>query len=652
MTTFRRFFAYIGVCVVAFTASAATSLQVALPDQSTTGVAFSFSVTAMNGNAIDTAYIGTVHFTSSDPGATLPADYTFTLADAGTHTFSATMANAGTLDNTSNRSITATDTVTPSITGMDVTTVKWAPDIVRRVVISVPDTVDRTVPFQGTVIARNADGQPVAGYTGTVHFSASIGVVLPPDYTFTGADAGTHTFTFTANRGGQQVIAATDVAQPTIGSSDSFNVNCPELTATASNNGPVCADGHPILIGSSNQADVTYYWTGPHGWFSFEQNPTAPQPGMYFLEVENGLGCRTFATTTVGTIDPPDVVITGSTTHACGGAIVTATIQNPADFADIVWGASGGTIVGGQGTTTVQVETSNAGNLVTTSITVQARHVPTGCTTHQAQQVAVDVDQMPIAELTAPTSACPGASLTASVPAQSNVSHQWSVTNATITVETSNTISFTPNGNGDVTITATVYNQFATCSATDTAVVSIGGPSATIDTDLAVCPGEAALIPVTLSGSAPFNLTWSDGFTQNGINSTTTSRTVSPAESTIYTVTAVSDALCSGSGAGAATITVQSAPEITQNPANTVVSRGETATLTVEATGSNLRYDWYEGQRGDRTKLVASEAFPQFTTPPMLQTRRYWVDVVSACGSNESSAATVAVSGRRRAARH
>lgn len=651
MTAFRRFVTCAAVCLFASTLSAATSLQVALPEQSTTGVPFSFTVTAMNGNSVDPAYTGTVHFTSSDPAASLPADYTFTLADAGTHTFSATMNTAGDLENTSNRSITATDTVTPSITGTDVTTVKWAPNVVRRIVIDVPEEVDRTVPFQGTVTARNADQQPVPGYTGTVHFTATNGVVVPADYTFTPADAGVHTFTFTANRGGQAVISVTDVAQPQLGSSDSFAVSCPELTASASNNGPVCGNSPAILIGSSNQSGVTYSWSGPHTWFSNEQNPTAPGPGTYFLTVSNALGCSAFATTTVETTTPPKIVITGSDTNACGGEIVTATIQNPADFADIVWHASGGTIVGGQGTTTVQVETSNAGNLVTTSITVSARHVPSGCTSTQQQQVAVDVDQTPVAEITAPTSACPNASLTASVPAQNNVSYAWSVVNGTITNEASNTIQFTPNGNGDVTVTATVHNQFATCSATDTAVVTIGGPSATLAGDIAVCAGEQAVIPVTLSGTAPFNITWSDGFTQNGINANTTSRTVSATPMT-YTITAVSDALCTGSGHGSTTVTQQNAPAITTQPANTVVSRGNTATLTVQAAGDVVRYDWYEGQSGDRTKLVSSESWPQFTTPPVQQTTRYWVEVVNACGSAESSAATVAVSGRRRAARH
>ena len=58
-----------------------------------------------------TGYTGTVHFTSSDAQATLPADYTFTAGDTGVHTFTATLKTAGT------QSLTATDTVDSSITG-------------------------------------------------------------------------------------------------------------------------------------------------------------------------------------------------------------------------------------------------------------------------------------------------------------------------------------------------------------------------------------------------------------------------------------------------------------------------------------------------------------------------------------------------------
>jgi hypothetical protein len=62
------------------------------------------------GNRVS-SYTGTVHFTSSDAKAVLPADYTFKAADNGTHVFIVTLWSDGT------QSVTATDTATPSITG-------------------------------------------------------------------------------------------------------------------------------------------------------------------------------------------------------------------------------------------------------------------------------------------------------------------------------------------------------------------------------------------------------------------------------------------------------------------------------------------------------------------------------------------------------
>jgi len=88
-------------------------LQVAgFPSPGTAGVAGAFTVTARdNAGKTMTGYTGTVHFTSSDPQAVLPADYTFTSTDQGVHTFSATLKTAGT------QSIAVTDKNTPTFTG-------------------------------------------------------------------------------------------------------------------------------------------------------------------------------------------------------------------------------------------------------------------------------------------------------------------------------------------------------------------------------------------------------------------------------------------------------------------------------------------------------------------------------------------------------
>src|SRR5216684_2213942 len=88
---------------------AATHFSVSAPASATAGTAFNFTVTALDQfNNTATGYAGTVHFTSSDGAATLPANSTLT---NGVGTFSATLKTAGA------QTITATDTVTASITG-------------------------------------------------------------------------------------------------------------------------------------------------------------------------------------------------------------------------------------------------------------------------------------------------------------------------------------------------------------------------------------------------------------------------------------------------------------------------------------------------------------------------------------------------------
>jgi len=79
------------------------------PGSTGVATAFNFTVTAVDLNNNTTpAYIGTLHFTSSDGAAILPADATLT---NGAGTFSAT------LNTTGNQTITTTDTVSASVTG-------------------------------------------------------------------------------------------------------------------------------------------------------------------------------------------------------------------------------------------------------------------------------------------------------------------------------------------------------------------------------------------------------------------------------------------------------------------------------------------------------------------------------------------------------
>jgi Bacterial Ig-like domain (group 3) len=92
----------------------APHFAVAAPATTAPATAFNVSITAVNplGTSItDKAYMGTVHFTSTDPNAALPADFTFVPEDSGVNTLSMRLTTTG------SQTITATDTLNGAIVG-------------------------------------------------------------------------------------------------------------------------------------------------------------------------------------------------------------------------------------------------------------------------------------------------------------------------------------------------------------------------------------------------------------------------------------------------------------------------------------------------------------------------------------------------------
>ncbi len=181
-----------------------------VPAATTAGTPQTFTLTATDsfGN-VATNYFGRVHFSSSDGQAGLPLDYTFTAADAGSHAFTATLKTAGA------QSLTFTDTVSTVLTGTQSITVAPAA-AVSFVVTGFPATTAGVT--QGfTVTVKDGFGNVATNYTGTVTFGSSDPLAaLPGNYTFTAADAGSHTFTATLKKAGTQSITVTDATVATV----------------------------------------------------------------------------------------------------------------------------------------------------------------------------------------------------------------------------------------------------------------------------------------------------------------------------------------------------------------------------------------------------------------------------------------------------
>jgi hypothetical protein len=245
-----------------FCQAAVPQLQVAgFPPTSPAGSPQTFAVIMeFPDGTIDTGYRGTVHFTSSDPRAVLPDPngdgsftYTFTASDAGVHVFTATLVTAG------NQSIIVTGVTDPAIVGIEmVQVIAEMPD--HFLVTTSVDTAVAGTPFDVTVTVQDAYNNTVTGYTGTVTFSSAdpYGATLPADYTFIGADNGSHTFAggVTLYTSGSWNITAVDKSS---GVSGSANVTLTPAPAVQFRIIP------PASVTSDIPFDVTITALDPYG---------------------------------------------------------------------------------------------------------------------------------------------------------------------------------------------------------------------------------------------------------------------------------------------------------------------------------------------------------------------------------------------------
>lgn len=296
----------------------ATLSVTGFPSSQTAGVSGNFTVTVRDtNNAIVTGYVGTVHFTSSDNLATLPANYTFTAGDAGVHIFPATLKIAG------SQTITATDTVTGSLTGTASGITVTPAAAIYFTLVPTPFTTIAGVNFNFTVTAKDGYGNTVTGYGGTVHFtSTDPASVLPVNSTLL---AGSKVFSASLRTAGLQTIRATDTVTGSLTVTTSGITVSPAAAASFT----VVPTAFTQTVGAAFNFTVTArdvyanIATGYAGTVHF----TSTDPGAPVLPANSTLtsGLKVFSATlkTAGsqTITAADTV-TGSLTGTSSGITV------------------------------------------------------------------------------------------------------------------------------------------------------------------------------------------------------------------------------------------------------------------------------------------------------------------------------------------
>ena len=136
----------------------------------------------------------------------------------------------------------------------------------------------------------------------------------------------------------------------------------------------------------------------------------------------------------------------------------------------------------------------------------------------------------------------------------------WSSANTAIATVNASTGVITGVASGTTTLTYTVdAGGGCTVQTTSRTVTVIPLPTATISGTSTICSGGTSTITVDLTGSQPWNITYTDvttSVTVNGITSSPYTFNVTLGSAKTYTITAVSDVNCTGTFSGSAIISI------------------------------------------------------------------------------------------------
>jgi hypothetical protein len=210
----------------------------------------------------------------------------------------------------------------------------------------------------------------------------------------------------------------------------------------------------------------------------------------------------------------------------------------------------------------------------------------------------------PVANVGADAVLCPGVPVTVGSPAVPGYSYLWlpdSLTTPQITVNPTQTTVYT----------LAVRDTAAGCSYTalDSVRVTVAEDAVVSVSirDTTICGGSTlTLVPKFQVGGKAFNVLWSTG-------DTTTTLTVSPIQTTSYTVT-VSGSICVPPAADTVTVTVVPAVAVSAaaGTVQSVVCAGDSAVLVARG-DSGLTFGWEPGNLTGREVVVRPSASTVYT---------------------------------------
>ena len=396
-------------------------------------------------------------------------------------------------------------------------------------IVSGSATLSPTVNATGTYILRVTDTTngctavgvaivtaqtlpPTAGAVGGTYTCLQPTVTLQattnaasPTFTWTGPNGYTSTLQNpVVNAGGNYVVVVKDGVTGCTNTATATVVDNTQVPgATASGDTLTCVVNSVVLNGGTPASNPAFAWTGPNGFTSALQNPTATEAGNYVLTVTGTNGCTSSATATVALSNtPPGATVAPSGNLNCNFSSINlvAGSSAPSGILTHTWTYPDNSTTSTGSNPVLNVNQPGAYSVLITN-------TENGCT---STATATVIQNPNVSATTAATLAsCNGANdgSVSVTPGGGNGTYTY-VWNTGATTATVNNL-----GSGTYTVTVTDGEN---CSSTATAVVNQPEPvvvntSATPQTANGSADGTASAVPA--GGTPGYTYLWSNSGT-------------------------------------------------------------------------------------------------------------------------------------------
>jgi hypothetical protein len=534
---------------------------------------------------------------------------------------------------TANITVSPTTTTTYTLTGINGECSKT--DTVKIIVKTPPTTLavanDYSICHGTSAILTGSGATTYSWNTGATTTSITVNPIVTTTYTLTGTTNG---------------CTKTDTVKITVSASPN--------TLAVANDYSICSGTSVTLTGSGA---TSYSWTTGGTTASISVTPTTTT--TYTLTGSNGTCSKTDTVKVIVTASPTTVATT-TTYSICAGQSAVLTATGASTYA---WNTGGAT---GPSTTVTP----------TTTTTYTVTGYLSGCSKTDTVKVTVKALPNTIASTTTPT-VCLGSS--AVLVGSGATTYSWNIGGTT------SSITETPNGTTTYTLTGTTNG----CSKSDTVKLTVRAlpPIVASTTTYGICIGSSATltasggssytwntgsmassytvtptttttytvtgslngctktdtvkvtvksIPVTVASSNLYTPCASTSTTLNGTGATTYSwstgattaqTSVSPATTTVYTLTGSTNG-CSSTDTVKLTINpTPVTPTSTTPGANLSICSNTTTTLSASGIGS---ITWFDVLTGG----VALATGTNFTTPSLANSKIYYAQASSGCGTS------------------